>query len=73
MRAEVAAQVPQTYAVTRWGTPSLDLGAGVRAQLDELGVGVTEVGRCTLEDLRLHSHRRDGADAGRMAGLVWMS
>jgi len=73
MRAEVAARVPQTYAVTRWGTPSLDLGAGVRAQLDELGVGVTEVGRCTLEDPRLHSHRRDGADAGRMAGLVWMS
>jgi hypothetical protein len=73
MRAEVASRVPQTYAVTRWGTPSLDLGAGVRAQLDDLGIEVTEVGRCTLEDTGLHSHRRDGAAAGRMAGLVWMS
>ncbi|MFC4787337.1 polyphenol oxidase family protein [Nocardioides sp. MAHUQ-72] len=73
MRAEVATRVPETYAHTRWGTPSLDLGAGVRAQLDVLGVEVTEVGRCTLEDATLHSHRRDGAAAGRMAGLVWTS
>jgi copper oxidase (laccase) domain-containing protein len=73
MRAEVASRVPQTSAVTRWGTPSLDVGAGVRAQLDDLGIEVTEVGRCTLEDTGLHSHRRDGAAAGRMAGLVWMS
>lgn len=73
MRAEVSARVPEAYAVTRWGTPSLDLGAGVRAQLDALGVEVTEVGRCTREDADLHSHRRDGAAAGRLAGLVWTS
>ena len=33
MRAEVAAVVPASYAETSWGTPSVDLGAGVRAQL----------------------------------------
>lgn len=73
MRAEVAEQVPQAHAVTRWGTPSLDLGAGVRARLDALGIETTVVDRCTREDDRLHSHRRDGAAAGRLAGLVWTS
>ena len=73
MREEVAAVVPQTWAETSWGTPALDLGAGVRAQLSALGVGLTEVGRCTLEDPALHSHRRDAAASGRMAGLVWTS
>lgn len=73
MREEVAAVVPETWAETTWGTPSLDLAAGVRAQLAALDVGLTEVGRCTLEDPLLHSHRRDAASAGRMAGLVWTS
>ena len=71
MRAEVAAAVPATHATTSWGTPALDLGAGVRAQLEGVEVSVTEVGGCTREDDRLHSHRRDGAAAGRMAGVVW--
>ena len=71
MREEVAAVVPSTYAETRWGTPSLDLGAGVRSQLDDRGVVVHEVGHCTLEREDLHSYRRDGAAAGRLAGLVW--
>jgi len=73
MRAEVAAVVPASYAETTWGTPSLDLGAGVRSQLEALGVEVVEVGGCTREDPELHSYRRDGDAAGRMAGLVWMS
>jgi purine-nucleoside/S-methyl-5'-thioadenosine phosphorylase / adenosine deaminase len=71
MRAEVARAVPTAYAETRWGTPSLDLGAGVRSQLEAAGCAVVEVGRCTLEDPALHSHRRDGAAAGRLAGAVW--
>ena len=29
MRAEVAAVVPEAYAETSWGTPALDIGAGV--------------------------------------------
>ena len=73
MRDEVAAAVPATYACTRRGTPALDLGAGVVAQLADLGCAVTEIGGCTMEDPRWHSHRRDGAAAGRFAGLVWRS
>lgn len=73
MRAEVAARVPATYAVSRWGTPALDLGAGVRAQLESADVEVLDVAGCTREEPALHSYRRDGAAAGRFAGLVWMS
>jgi len=71
MRAEVAAAVPATYAETTWGTPALDLGAGVVAQLAAVGADVIDVGGCTREEPRLHSHRRDGALAGRLAGVVW--
>ncbi|HWJ10936.1 MAG TPA: polyphenol oxidase family protein [Nocardioides sp.] len=73
LRAEVAAVVPETYAETTWGTPSLDLGAGVAAQLAAAGVPATVVGGCTREDTRLHSYRRDGQGSGRLAGLVWLS
>ncbi|SFC04544.1 conserved hypothetical protein [Nocardioides terrae] len=73
LRDEVAAVVPATLAETAWGTPSLDLGAGVAAQLAEHGVAATDVGPCTLEDPSLHSYRRDGARSGRFAGLVWLS
>ena len=45
MRAEVAAVVPESFAETSWGTPALDIGAGVRAQLARAGVTVVEVGR----------------------------
>ncbi len=70
MRAEVAASVPETWAETSWGTPALDIGAGVRAQLAADGVAVTEVERCTIEDDALWSHRRQGAGAGRLGGLI---
>lgn len=72
MREEVAREVPQSWAETSWGTPSVDVGAGVRAQLAEDDVAVAEVGRCTLEDEDLFSYRRQGAQSGRMAGLVWV-
>jgi YfiH family protein len=71
MRDEVGDQVPAAVATTWWGTPSLDLGAGVRAQLEAEGVRVVdEAARCTLESADLYSHRRDGERAGRQAGLV---
>ena len=72
MRAEVAALVPASHAETTWGTPALDLGAGVAAQLAAAGVRARDVRRCTLEDRGLHSYRREGKRAGRLAGLVWM-
>ena len=49
MQQEVAAAVPAARATTSWGTPSLDLGAGVRAQLEAAGVAVEDVSRCTRE------------------------
>lgn len=73
MRQEVAALVPAAWSETSWGTPALDLGAAVRAQLEALDVAVEAVGTCTLEDPTHHSHRRDGAGAGRFAGLIWVA
>ncbi len=70
MQEEVAAVVPESRATTTWGTPSLDLGAGVRTQLAAEDVVVTEVSRCTRESDDLYSFRRDGNRAGRLAGLV---
>jgi YfiH family protein len=70
LQQEVVAVEPATLAQTSWGTPSLDLGAGARAQLARSGVAVVDVARCTLESGDLYSHRRDGASAGRLAGLV---
>ena len=70
LRQEVAAREPATAASTSWGTPALDIGAGVTAQLERAGVAVVDVARCTLESPDLYSHRRDGASAGRSAGVI---
>jgi YfiH family protein len=71
LREEVAAVVPQAWAETSWGTPGVDVAAGVRAQLaDGGGVELVDASRCTLEDPNLFSFRRDGERAGRSAGLV---
>lgn len=70
LQAEVGAVEPDSVATTSWGTPSLDLGAGVRAQLARAGVRVVDVSRCTRESPDLFSYRRDGHGAGRLAGLV---
>ena len=70
MQTEVAELVPEAVATTSWGTPSLDIGAGLRAQLEAAGVSVVDVATCTRESGDLYSYRRDGAHAGRFAGLV---
>ena len=77
MRAEVAAVAPRAWSETSWGTPALDVGAGVRAQLEALGVDVVDLadamGRskaCTLENDDLYSYRRQGQRSGRLGGLV---
>ena len=72
MQAEVIAAVPAAVATSREGTPALDIGAGVLAQLSELGVAAHDVGVCTRESPDLYSHRRDGQSAGRSAGLIWI-
>jgi YfiH family protein len=70
LRDQVCAVVPQAWGETSWGTPSVDVGAGVRAQLAAEEVAMVAVDRCTREDPDLYSHRRDGATTGRFAGLV---
>jgi YfiH family protein len=72
MQSEVAQVAPAAAVRTRRGTPGLDLRAGLTELL--AGAGVAEVvqdPRCTVEDPRLFSHRRDGV-TGRQAGLVWL-
>ncbi|CAM3654368.1 peptidoglycan editing factor PgeF [Occultella aeris] len=70
LRSESAALIPELAATTSWGTPSLDLVAGVRVQLAEAGVAsVQHHDRCTREDPDLFSYRRDGL-TGRFAGVV---
>ncbi len=72
MQEEVVALVPEARATTSWGTPALDLGAGIRAQLRDADVtDVREVGACTREDPTWPSYRRDGAAATRFAGVIW--
>ncbi|MFI0899531.1 peptidoglycan editing factor PgeF [Streptomyces sp. NPDC020983] len=72
MREEVAAVEPAAYAETSWGTPALDVAAGVRAQLVRAGVrAVRGPGVCTLESADHFSYRRDRA-TGRLAGYVWL-
>jgi YfiH family protein len=71
LRDEVAAREPVAASVTRTGTPSVDVAAGVLEQLARAGVAVTQVGGCTAEDPGLYSYRRAGV-TGRFAGLVWL-
>lgn len=53
--------------------PHVDLGAAVAVQLRRAGVEkVARIERCSVGDQDLHSHRRDGARSGRMAGLVML-
>jgi YfiH family protein len=53
---------------------NLDLPGLARGRLEAAGVArVEDVGVCTICDERLFSHRREGARAGRQAGVVWLS
>lgn len=79
MRDEAGLVEPASASTTSWGTPALDVAAGVLAQLERSGV--TSIARsgagayegegpwCTLEDERFYSYRRDGV-TGRIAGVV---
>lgn len=72
MRADVARSVPASWSHTSWGTPAVDVTAGVHAQLDELGVKDRHTSPfCTLESGDHFSYRRDRT-TGRLAGYVWL-
>lgn len=72
MRDEVAAVVPEAWSETSWGTPAVDVTAGVHAQLDTLGIRDRQrSAACTLESGDHYSYRRDRT-TGRLAGYVWL-
>ncbi|MFJ8488185.1 peptidoglycan editing factor PgeF [Streptomyces sp. NPDC094038] len=72
MRAEVAAAEPTAHAETSWGTPAVDVSAGVHAQLARAGVlDRAQSPVCTLESGDHFSYRRDRT-TGRLAGYVWL-
>ncbi len=80
MRADVARAEPASWSTTSWGTPALDIAAGVLAQLQRLDVPATDVAvslgperACTVESDDLYSYRRQGKQSGRLAGLVHLS
>lgn len=70
LRAEVARAHPAAWSETSWATPALDLPRAAAAELRDLGcAAIWRSARCTREDLRLHSYRREGV-CGRQAGIV---
>lgn len=72
LRDEVAAVIPEAYAETSWGTPAVDVAAGVRAQLTHAGVRADSApAPCTLESKDHFSYRRERV-TGRLAGYVWL-
>ena len=72
LRSEVSATVPEAYAETSWGTPAVDVSAGVRAQLARCGVRVVDgPAVCTLESTDHFSYRRERV-TGRLASYVWL-
>jgi YfiH family protein len=68
---------PEVHAA--FGSPdpargTIDLRAIAHERLAAAGVGeVRDLAACTICDERFFSHRREGARAGRQAGLAWLS
>ncbi|GAB3127727.1 peptidoglycan editing factor PgeF [Tsukamurella serpentis] len=72
MAADVEQHLPGSRCRTAQGTDGLDLRAGIRRQLQSLGVAaVAQDPRCTISDPTLFSHRR-GAPTGRLASVIWI-
>jgi hypothetical protein len=73
LRARITGAVPEAGCVTGKGSPGIDIGSGVAAQLAAAGVrAVSRDPRCTAETPALYSYRRDGR-TGRFAGLIWLA
>ena len=69
---EVTQSHPDNAARTKADTPSLDLVKALITDLAAMGIEkIHNQSRCTHEDDRLYSYRRDGI-TGRQAGLVWL-
>ncbi len=71
---EVGPEVHAAFARAEPGRARIDLRAIAHERLR--GAGVTEIldlAACTICDERFFSHRREGARAGRQAGVAWLS
>jgi len=71
---EVGAEVHAALTGVEREPGAIDLRAIARRRLLAAGVSqVREVHACTICDERFFSHRREGARAGRQAGVAWLS
>lgn len=69
---EVGPEVHAAFGVTVGAPQNIDLRAIARERLLAAGVArVLDARACTICDERFFSHRREGARAGRQAGVVW--
>lgn len=67
---KVARQLPKARVTTRWNSVGIDIAAGVKSQLIELGiVDIQCDDRCTFEDSALYSFRRQPV-TGRQVGVI---
>ncbi|MBB0228261.1 peptidoglycan editing factor PgeF [Streptomyces calidiresistens] len=70
MRADAERAAPGCGTVTAAGTPAIDIPAGVRRQLLDLGVRDVRLSPvCTLESADHFSYRREGV-TGRLASFI---
>ncbi len=71
---EVGPEVRAAFNGTHLVGQNIDLHAIARERLLAAGVAeVRDLGLCTICDERWFSHRREGARAGRQAGVAWLS
>jgi len=68
---DVTRSFPLAASRTREGGLALNLSRALIDQLERMGVVVADEGRCTFEDSKLYSYRRDGV-TGRQVGVVWL-
>lgn len=62
---------PTVRATTAWGTPALDVAAGISAICAAAGLEVVDEGTCTACSPHHFSHRARG-DVGRQALVAWI-
>jgi YfiH family protein len=71
---EVGPEVHAAFAGAHAHGSRIDLRAIAHERLEAAGATVVgDVAACTICDERFFSHRREGARAGRQAGVAWLS
>jgi YfiH family protein len=71
---EVGEEVHELFEGAHRQGRRIDLRAIAAERLTRAGVAnVEQIERCTICDPELFSHRREGARAGRQAGVAWLS